>query len=91
MHPAQSAPLNPQHTVRAAGDDEGTAGERYWEELTKAERRAAELLGYTEEEWDEEEGESEETEDEDDDVEPGQDLTLSWPLGQDPCKITWPF
>ena len=52
---------------------------------------AAELLGYTEEEWDEEEDESEETEDEDDDVEPGQDLTLSWPLGQDPCKITWPF
>ena len=37
-----------------------------------------------------EEEDDEEDEDEEDE-EPGQDLTLSWPVGQDPSKITWPF
>jgi hypothetical protein len=74
-------------------DDEGTAGERYWSDLSKKEKASAKVLGYDEEDWDEEEEESDEDSDEEQEGEadPGQDLTLSWPAGQDPCKITWPF
>ena len=46
------------------------------------------------EEWDSEEGSSDDEDEEDsseEEEEPGQDITLSWPVGQDPSKITWPF
>jgi hypothetical protein len=46
------------------------------------------------EEWSDSSTEDDEDDDEDDESgseEPGQDLTLSWPAGRDPSKITWPF
>ena len=46
---------------------------------TRAGNPFAALLGDEDEDEDEEEHE------------PGQDLTLSWPQGEDPCKITFPF
>jgi hypothetical protein len=74
------------------GDDEGTAGERYWSDLSKKQKASAKVLGYDEEGWNEEsESDEESEEDAEREEEPGQDLTLSWPAGQDPCKITWPF
>ena len=45
------------------------------------------------EDWDsdDEDGADDEEDEEDEEEEPGQDITLSWPGGQDPCKITFPF
>ena len=40
--------------------------------------------------WDDEDSDGYEEDEEDDDSK-GQDLTLSWPQGQDPSKITFPF
>ena len=61
---------------------------------------AEELSGFDDDDWEDDDDWGDDSDDDDgwvtvsddeDEVEPGQHLTLSWPAGQDPSHITWPF
>ena len=78
--------------VSEEDDDEDAPYNCYWDDLSEEEQGAAWELGFTQEEWDDEDDGSEDEDEEcEDDHEKGQNITLSWPAGQDPCKITFPF
>ena len=103
-HAAPSASTKP--SIASAPQDGRTASGGVGEALASgqpekmktgsagAEQQEPDQGGEVDDAGDNDEDDEDEDEDEEEDEEehePGQDLTLSWPQGEDPCKITFPF